>query len=88
MFKEKIKSLINWNVEKDPKELTEKEILIQQERKHQKMLKGLMACDCFGLHYSDHFYRTHTAEEIEERWRNDVESLKKVLEEYVGDVDG
>ena len=44
--------------------------------------RKMMTCDCFGLHDTDFYYQTHTAEEAEIQWRNDIDNLKKVLEEY------
>ena len=53
-----------------------------KEKKRQKKLKAPLSCDCYGLNYLDRNFQTHTKEELEQQWLDDINHLKQVLMEY------
>ena len=53
-----------------------------KELKRQKKLKPPLSCDCYGLNYLDRNYQTHTVEELDQQWLDDLNHLKQVLMEY------
>ena len=83
IFFKRAKLFFTWRIEKDLSKLTEIEILIQEEVQRKRRARALMVYDCFLTPYSCFYYRTHTPEEVEERWRKDEEELDAILAEYL-----
>ena len=55
---------------------------IQREIDKQKIIQSLSSNDSFGLCFSIHFRDEQDLEEEERKWREDIQKLKELLEEY------
>ena len=55
---------------------------IQREIDKQKIIQSLSSSDDFGLCLSIHFRDDRDLEEEDRKWREDIQKLKELLEEY------
>lgn len=55
---------------------------IQREIDRQKIIQNLSSNDNYGLFFSIHFRDERDLEEEERKWREDIQKLKELLEEY------
>ena len=57
-------------------------VLIQREIDKQKILQSLCSNDSFGLCFSLYSREERDLEEEERKWREGIQKLKEILEEY------
>lgn len=55
---------------------------IQREIDKQKIIQSLSSNDDFGFGFSIHFRDEYDLEEEDRKWREDIQKLKELLEEY------
>ena len=55
---------------------------IQREIDRQKILEILSSSDEFGFLFSAHFKDERDLEEEERKWKEDIQKLKEILDEY------
>lgn len=85
MIKEKIIKLVGLDMQEElPLDAREQMIQVDVDReiKWQEMTQHEMPFNCFGIHYSLKYLKTHTPAEVQARWKSDIATLKRILEEY------
>ena len=70
------KMSVNEKTEREQKKLLRRELALQRKRKQQHAEREL------GLRYSTSYYRKYSPEEVEKHWLNDLNNLKRILNEY------
>lgn len=55
---------------------------IQREIDRQRIIQALCSSPDFGYCFSSHFRNERDLEEEERKWREDIQKLKDILEEY------
>ena len=55
---------------------------IRREIDRQKIIQFLSSGDDFGVYFSTRFRDERDLEEEERKWRQDIQKLKEILEEY------
>ena len=70
------KMSVKEKTEREQKKLLRRELALQRERKRFHAERE------FGLHYSVSYYRKYAPEEVERHWLNDLNNVKRILDEY------